>query len=175
MDTSHNPGPGSPSDNIDVVLTELQTFGDIRSFLESGLTPDQVVEVMVFRARLIQLLHQIIVPSEPATVPVADVLLGFLADVELDLLASVPSGSARVVAADSSELLAACHTVVAILQANEAPELPDLGLTDPREVFLDIYRSAREHLPVEVVRGELITQLSDIFSGAGVWNHSNPE
>lgn len=164
----HTDPEGTPA--MDTLISEIQTFGEIESLLRSGLDPEQVYNFMVFRAEIIDLMYRSLSTPAPGPDHAAAVLNDVVRELQLDVLAS-PAIEPIPARYDSpTELLAACHAVVAILQNSEAPDLGDTPVT--REAYLAAYSRARVSLPASLLTAELFTQISDLSNDAGVWHLS---
>ena len=161
--------PAAP-DDIEALLNELQTYGDIEARLRAGLSVDQVVSLMIFRAMLIDLLFRGITAPEPESGHAADALREFFQDLEIDMLASGQDNLDPERYGSPAELLAACKSVVETLQNTEPPE----PLDDPvsHASFMAIYALARHTLPTAILVSEVALQIADLQAGAGIWRHS---
>jgi hypothetical protein len=152
---------------MDALLSELQTYGDIEALLRAGLSVEQVVALMIFRAQLIDLIYRGITAHEPASEHAAAALNEFIRDLELDVLATGHSDPEPVRYGSTAELLAACQAVVSTLQNTEAPEFSTEPVTHAS--FLAIFAEARPILPTRTLISEIALQVSDIQASSGAW------
>ena len=157
----------NPDAEMDTLLNELQTYGDIEALLRTGLSVEQVVALMFFRAQLIHLIYRGITASEPASEHAAAALIEFFRDLELDLLANGQDDPDPVQYGSPAELLTACQAVVSTLQNTEAPEFSTEPVTHAS--FMAIFVAARSILPTKILISELALQVSDIQASSGVW------
>lgn len=157
----------NPDAEMDALLNELQTYGDIEALLRTGLSVEQVVALMIFRAQLIDLIYRGITAPEPAAEHAAAALNEFFRDLELDVLANGQHDPEPVQYDSSAELLAACQAVVSMLQNTEAPELSTEPVT--HDSFMAIFAAARSTLPTKMLISEIALQVADIQASSGVW------
>lgn len=157
----------NPDAEMDTLLAELQTYGDIEALLRAGLSVDQVVALMIFRAQLIDLIYRGITAPEAASEHAGAALNEFFHDLELDVLATGESEPDPVRYGSSVDLLVACQAVVSTLQNTEAPEFSTEPVTHAS--FMAIFAAARPTLPTETLIAEIALQVSDIQASAGVW------
>jgi hypothetical protein len=157
----------NPESEIDTLVNELQTYGDIETMLSNGLSVEQVTTLMMFRAQLVDLIYRGVNTSEDQSILTANAIKQFFGDLEIELLTNGQEFNNPKHYDSQADLLEACKSVVATLMATEAPETDEGPVT--QDSFMAIYKAARPTLPIEIVISEILLQINDLKTGSGLW------
>lgn len=153
-------------DEINSTILKMQNIADIKALLDSGLTSEQVLNLMLFRASFILLLAEIL-NSDNSTIDLA--LTPLLDKIIIDH--NPYEDFYKIPSSDQENIHKAHEIYVQLNQTPLKPEIHNPALAIADRVSL-LYDTNIQILPAKSLAKEILVQLSDAHRGTGVWQHT---
>lgn len=158
------------SSGIDRVVIALQNDADIRAYIHSGLTAEEVILLFQYRAKLISLIAELLESID-------DDSPEYSFDFYMDLIARDIQTPAALIENNSygTELDRSVNGIISALDSMELDISEELRKFTPSEwesEATELYETYASYLPPIMVARETATQLIDLDQGTGVWVHS---
>ncbi|MFM7088483.1 MAG: hypothetical protein ACKOW9_03050 [Candidatus Paceibacterota bacterium] len=151
--------------DLDSALLQVQNLADIKNLLRSGLSKQEVTDLMLFRASFIILLTDLLNSDQHAIDRALTPLLDqIILDHDPDDITYITTHSDYTLEQDSLEINENLFSLPLPYQLLD-PSLPiEIRVKDLYSYFIKL-------LPAKNIAKEILVQLSDAQRGTGVWLH----
>lgn len=157
------------SSGIENVVLALQNDADIRTYLNSGLRPEQIVLLFQYRARLIMLIAELLEGLHEASPDYSFEFYMELISRDINSFSDMPPASMSRESIDQS-----VNSIIKALNSMEM-EMPgearQFSAAEWEVEARALYEEYKQLLPADAVARETATQLIDLDQGTGVWVH----